>query len=123
MYLQHVVERTVVFCVRKEWHLVPLVVKSADFLIVAYSEKHVRNLRAVAEGVVSGEAVHERLLVRQDVVADTQLLQFWDLAELLLDELRVREDFLDDEPVQQNKTLLCVETLEIDFLVVHARQL
>ena len=87
--LQDIVEWAVVFCIRKERHLVPLVVKPADFGGIANAEKAPGDLRAIAKRAVVGQPVYERLLVGQDVVADTKLLKLGDLTEFLLNKLRV----------------------------------
>jgi hypothetical protein len=66
-----------------------LVVKPADVGGITNAEKTPGDIRAIAECAVVGQPVHERLLIGQDIVADTKLLELGNLTEFLLNELVV----------------------------------
>ena len=56
-------------------------------------------------------------MVGKDVVADAQLLLYWDLFEVCVDEFWVVEDHVNDQPVQQDEALFDIIIIKVDFFV------
>lgn len=119
--LKQVVERIVTGRIIKEWHLVLLFCDVLDVWVLADSEERLHNHSGIGQRRVLSYHVHDRLLVRQDVVADSEFLLIWDLAEFIVEEIAVLKHALNYKPVKKYKRLLRVKLLVVNLLVVLVR--